>query len=154
MSDGKNPDFVRTFFLLSGLACIVSLPRTAEAQFTYSITNNTITLTGYTNTPPDDFVIPDSISVNGTNLPVTTIADWAFAYFYNVTSITIGANVTTIGSHSFQQAYGLLYLSGHQYPPTSFLLARLILATRNGRTMPIASIASVHRDTFMSEKPL
>ncbi len=96
---------------LLALCLLLALPAVVQAQFTYTTTNGAITLTGYTNTPPNTLIIPNWIAVNGTNLPVTSIADWAFAYFYNVTSITIGTNVTSIGNNSFEEAYALANLS-------------------------------------------
>ena len=67
------------------LLCAALLPVVVQAQFTYTneldytITNGTITITGYigTNTV---VTIPDTINVAGTNLPVINIGDWAFYY--------------------------------------------------------------------------
>src|SRR6266478_103185 len=68
------------------------LPAAVQAQFTYTTNNSTITITGYTG-PGGAVTIPSM--TNG--LPVTSIGDLAFHFSTNVTSITIGTNVTSIG---------------------------------------------------------
>ena len=62
----------RTGLLL--LLLLLALPAVVQAQFTYTTTNGTITITGYTG-PGGWVTIPSTI--NG--LPVTSIGDYAFA---------------------------------------------------------------------------
>jgi hypothetical protein len=66
-----------------------------EAQFTYTITNGTVTITGYTGSG-GDVIIPSTL--NG--LPVTSIGDSAF-WGQALTSVTIPNSVTFIGDWAF-----------------------------------------------------
>ncbi len=67
-----------------------------EAQFTYTITNDTVTITGYTGAG-GAVTIPSTL--NG--LPVTSIGDRAFYQCTNLTSVTIPDCVTSIGDYAF-----------------------------------------------------
>ena len=51
--------------------------------------------------------IPDTITVDGAAMAVTAVADQAFANDYNkIKTVTIGANVATIGNQAFAAAQG------------------------------------------------
>jgi hypothetical protein len=83
------------------LLALFTLPAVVRAQFTYTTTNGTITITGYTG-PGGAVTIPDMI--NG--LTVTSIGYQAFynGYIlqpYILTSITIPDSVTNIGALAF-----------------------------------------------------
>jgi hypothetical protein len=67
--------------------------RSLPTDFTYTITNGTITITGYTG-PGGVVSIPGTI--NG--LPVTSIGHWAFGWCTSLTSVTIPNSVTSIGA--------------------------------------------------------
>jgi hypothetical protein len=67
-----------------------------EAQFNYTITNDTVTITGYTG-PGGAVTIPSTL--NG--LPVTGIGDRAFCLCTNLTSVTIAGGVTSIADYAF-----------------------------------------------------
>ena len=73
------------------LLLVLMLPAVVQAQFTFTTNNGTITITGYTDSG-GDMTIPNTI--NG--LPVTNIGDEAFTDCYNLTSVTISNNVTSI----------------------------------------------------------
>lgn len=73
-----------------------AIPAVAQAQFTYSISNDTVTITGYSG-PDDAVTIPDTIK----GLPVTSIGDAAF-YYRGLTSVTIPNSVTSIGHVAFK----------------------------------------------------
>ena len=53
--------------------------------------------------------ISNTMLVGGflTNLPVSSIGDWAFAFCSTLTSVTIGTNVTSIGEGAFAFCSGL-----------------------------------------------
>jgi hypothetical protein len=80
-------------FALTGVGVQAFVPTNT---FIYILTNNTITITGYTGTNAA-VIIPDTI--NG--LAVTSIGNYAFEGRIDVTSVTIPDNVTSIGSYAF-----------------------------------------------------
>jgi hypothetical protein len=95
LSSGFRLAYIRR---LLPLLLVLALPAAVQAQFTYTINNGAITITGDTNIPINGVVaIPDTI--NG--FPVTSIQYVAFSYA-NVTSVTIPNSVTDIGSGAFQ----------------------------------------------------
>jgi PKD repeat protein len=71
-------------------------------QFTYTVNNGTITITGHTGSG-GALTIPSTI--NG--LPVTSIGDLAFYNNTSLTSVTIGNNVTNIATGAFELCSGL-----------------------------------------------
>src|SRR6266566_105487 len=89
----------RRSFVLWMRLLLLMLPAAVQAQFTYTTNNGTITISGYIG-PGGSVTIPNLI--NG--LPVTRIGDKAFYYSTNVTSIIIGANVTSIGEDAFSSS--------------------------------------------------
>ena len=84
------------------LLLVLGPPAVVQAQFTYTTTNGTITITGYTG-GGGDVIIPDTI--NG--LPVTSIGSLAFNECSYLTSVTIGTNVTSIGLFAFRACTNL-----------------------------------------------
>ena len=54
----------------------------------------------------DNVEIPDEITVNGDTYKVTTIGSNAFYYCYDVISVSLGANVTTIKTGAFTRSSG------------------------------------------------
>lgn len=72
------------------------LPRAAEAQFTYTTNNGTITITGYSG-PGGVVMIPSNI--NG--LTVTGIGNSVFKQNTSLTGVSIPNTVTTIGNNAF-----------------------------------------------------
>jgi len=61
------------------LLLLLILPATVQAQFNYTATNGTITITGYTG-PAGSVTVPGTIDL----LPVTSIGDQAFEYCANL----------------------------------------------------------------------
>jgi hypothetical protein len=89
---------------------LLLLPATVQAQFnytnnygiwTYTTTNGTITITGYTG-PGGAVIIPDRIPDTTNGLPVTSIGDGAFYECGGLTSVTIPNSVTSIGDFAFE----------------------------------------------------
>lgn len=72
------------------------MPALAQAQFTYTTTNGTVTITRYTGV--DSTVsIPETLH----GLPVTGIAESAFYFCVNMTNVAIPKSVTAIGDLAF-----------------------------------------------------
>ena len=69
-----------------------------KSSFTYSVSNNQVTITGLTDEYLTDLVIPETIE----NLPVTAIKENAFDGCSQITSITVPNSVTSIGSGAFK----------------------------------------------------
>ncbi len=85
------------------LLFLLLVPAIAPAQFTYlTNSNNTITITGYTNSDAI-LVVPDTIA----GLPVTVIGDEAFNGAFNLQSITIPHSVLSIAHAAFNQCSAL-----------------------------------------------
>ncbi len=84
--------------LAAGLACAAGV----QAQFTYTINNNTVTITGYTG-PGGAVTIPDTISAR----PVTAIGDSAFLNNNHLTRVTMGRYVSSIGGFAFASCTNL-----------------------------------------------
>ena len=92
------------------LPLLLTLPSQVRAQFAFTTNNGTITITQYTG-PGGAVIIPDA--TNG--YPVTTIGGHGNVPFYqgafqsctSLTSLTIGTNVTTIGTKAFSSCTNL-----------------------------------------------
>ena len=80
---------------------VLATPVAVQAQFSYTVTNQMVTITGYTGTN-DVVAIPSTI--NG--LPVTGIG---FAAFQDssITGVTIPNSVTNIGNFAFGYCFSL-----------------------------------------------
>jgi hypothetical protein len=76
---------------------LLATPVAVQAQFNYTVTDGTVTITGYTGSG-GSVTIPDTI----TGLPVTAIWDNAFEGNTDLTSVTIPNSVTSIGWGAFE----------------------------------------------------
>ena len=93
----------------------VVAPSGQTIYYNFNNTTSTITITvpGYTQywenypQPTGALVIPDSITHNGINYPVTTIGYAAFRYCSGLTSVSLPSTVTLIGSDAFSNCTGL-----------------------------------------------
>ena len=92
---------------------LLALPGAVQAQFNYTITNGTVTITGYTG-PGGAVTIPATI--NG--LPVTSVGGYydtsdfhdywgAFQGNQSLTNVTIPDSVTSIGTAAFASCSSL-----------------------------------------------
>ena len=119
---------VATSLFVGALAAITLggavVPAQAADGFTYTTTDNKVTITGYTGTVPTDLVIPATLggnpvtviareifynkSLTSLSLPdsLTEIGLWAFGN-NSLTSLTIPALVTAIGDQAFNWNAGL-----------------------------------------------
>ena len=84
------------------LLLLVALPATVHAQFSYAVSNDTVTITRYIG-GGGEVTIPSTI----TDLPVVSIGDSAFSACTTVTGVTIPTNVTSIGLAAFANCTGL-----------------------------------------------
>ena len=82
-------------------AVLVLATPAVQAQFNYTVTNQTVTITGYTGTK-NIVDIPSTID----GLPVTSIGDGAFRDS-RITGVTIPNSVTSIGASAFAYCSGL-----------------------------------------------
>jgi len=73
------------------------------ADFTYSSDGTNVTITGYTGSG-GAVVVPAQIE----GLPVTTLADYSFAWHDSVTNVVIPDSVTAIGNYAFAWCDGML----------------------------------------------
>ncbi len=78
------------------------LPAAVQAQFNYTTNNGAITITGYVGTNAV-VIVPDW--TNG--YPVTAIGSTTFTARNNLTSISIGTNVTSIGIRLLYRSYSV-----------------------------------------------
>jgi serine/threonine protein kinase len=76
---------------------------TPQTQFTWTTNNYMISITKYTG-PDGAVVIPSTI----TDLPVTGIADQAFANRAGLTGVRVPKSVTSIGANAFANCSGLI----------------------------------------------
>jgi hypothetical protein len=88
------------------LLCAALLPAAVQAQFTFTIKNDAVTITGYTG-PGGVVTIPST--TNG--YPVTSIADSVFQNKSSVTSVIIPDSVTNVGNSTFNYCTGLTNIS-------------------------------------------
>jgi hypothetical protein len=87
-------------------AAVLVLPVAAQAQFTFTNNNGTLTITGYTG-PGGSVTIPGRIPDATNGLPVTSIGDNAFVNTSAVTNVTIPNSVTNIGDLAFEGCQSL-----------------------------------------------
>ena len=85
-----------------------------EGNLTYTVNDDgqTVTLTDGSNAT-GAITIPDAIEKGGTSYPVTSIWDTAFAYCWQLVSVTFSGNIDSIGNFAF---YGCGALENVTFP--------------------------------------
>ena len=91
------------FLYCEGFAGSVQI---GEYTWSYSITDGQAVILGVS-PATGDIIIPDKISSNGIDCPVTRIAYEAFSRCSGLTSLTIPDSVTQIGKDAFEHCSGL-----------------------------------------------
>lgn len=81
------------------LALVFASPLVARAQFNFATNAGTLTITLYTGPQQGSVVIP--AQTNG--MPIICIGQSAFAYGYNITTVTIPESITSIADSAFQE---------------------------------------------------
>ena len=74
-----------------------------ELEVTYRDNN----YVSYNNENYDAVIIPENVTFMDRTRKVTSIGDYAFAYCYGLTSVTIPNSVTSIGDGAFSECYSL-----------------------------------------------
>ncbi len=92
----QTPHLKAGAILLSAALLVPGIGATPPSDFTYTISGNRVTITGYIG-PGGDIDIPQTID----DVPVTTIAANAFRGANHLSSVTLPDSVTTIGSWAF-----------------------------------------------------
>ncbi len=90
-------------------ALAVTVTKGNSGDFEFSLIDNMkkAEIVGFTNAAAESAVIPETVSFNGTDIPVTSIGFGAFADAASLKSITLSANVATVNGASFDCAYTL-----------------------------------------------
>ena len=124
-NESSNP----TVYYLAGTtgwgSTFAGLP-TVEIQFTYTITNGAVTITGYLGSD-SNVTIPNTI--NG--LPVTSIGSGAFYNNNNLVKLTISSNVVNIADNAF---YGCTNLTGAYFQGNAPALGLNVFGNDNNVT--------------------
>jgi hypothetical protein len=105
-----NPKIIITLLRSPLAICLLVAAPAAQAQFSYSTNNGTITINGYTGSG-GALTIP--VRING--LPVTSIGTSAFIDLTSLTSVTMPDSVTSIGESAFAYCVELtgVYFTGN-----------------------------------------
>ena len=93
----RTPIVRATFTACASTLLLLALSATVRAQYTYTTTDGTVTINGYTGSG-------GAVSLPSTmdGLPVTRIGDMAFLNCATLTSVAIGTNVASIGKQAFR----------------------------------------------------
>ena len=127
------------------LLLLLTLPGVVQAQidypFNYTITNGTITITGYTG-PGGEVVIPDTINgLSVTSIRYTAFYNGAAPLPYTLTGITIPDSVTNIGLAAFVNCTSLRNIA----------IPNSVTGIKNGAFAGCTSLAAVY---FQGNAPM
>ena len=93
---GRLPKGCVGRFLILILLLMLTLPSAVQAQFSYTVDNGAVTITGYTGVA-GDLTIPGMLE----GLPVTGIGDQAFLGRTGLTGVTLPDSLTSLGYEAF-----------------------------------------------------
>ena len=93
-------------FCISLTFCL-SLQALTDGPWTFTVANGEATLTGYSGTGPEDFVLPSSVESDGVSYPVTAVGSSAFSGKNWIKSILVPASVTNIADNVFHSCSGI-----------------------------------------------
>src|SRR5215471_18204809 len=133
--------------ILSNLPVVMLLtfPALVEGQFSYLVTNNTVSIVGYTGSG-GSVTIPSD--VNG--VPVTGIGDNAFLNNTNITAIKIPDSVTNIGQMAFDSCSELRSITCGkgvaQIRPYAFNNCKFVFAVSFKGNAPIVDSTAFNND--------
>ena len=101
---------IKRLWLVWALMAILASPAVVQAQLVLATNGNTISVTGYTDSPT---AVTIPATTNG--LPVTSIGTNAFFNCSSLTSVTVGTGVTDIGGFAFWNCTNLtgIYFQGN-----------------------------------------
>ena len=105
--------------LICAVLCanVLSAQQVVISPLRYTISDGEATVAKVESGHPANIVIPDYITYNGTNYPVTKIAGGLFKQNNTITSIEIGKNVREIGKQAFFQNTNLSTIIFHSTTP-------------------------------------
>ena len=106
--DVCNRSCLHVWRWLLPVVLMTMLSRTSNAYYFYTVNSGTsVTITHYTGSDTT-LIIPDTINVSGTDLPVIAIGNNAFYDSTSLISVTIPISVTNIGSGAFMTCANMI----------------------------------------------
>ena len=93
-------------FCVSLTFCL-ALQALTDGPWSFTVANGEATLTGYSGTGPEDFVLPSSVESGGVSYPVTAVGSSAFSGKGWIKSILVPASVTNIADNVFHSCSGI-----------------------------------------------
>ncbi len=93
-------------FFVSLTFCL-ALQALTDGPWSFTVADGEATLTGYSGTGPEDFVLPSSVESDGVSYPVTAVGSSAFSGKNWIKSILVPASVTNIANSAFHDCTNL-----------------------------------------------
>ena len=94
---------------------ILGMPHFVNAEdpglYTFDVAAGTATITGYSGDLSGPITIPATVFIDTTPYPVTAIAEYAFEFNENITSVVIENGIQSIGDAAFYENTGITSIS-------------------------------------------